>query len=81
MITSSFTSKVDTRRSRAAGGSIPDPTTLKVRVHVTTAVGQGQAWMANSLTGTMTGTYHYVSSPSFYCSASTYSAALRGTPS
>jgi hypothetical protein len=74
-------SLVNFYRCGPAGSSIPDPTTLKVRVHVTTAVGQGQAWMANSLTGTMTGTYHYVSSPSFYCSASTYSAALRGTPS
>ena len=67
-------------RCGPAGSSIPDPTTLKIRLNVTGAVGQGQAWVANSLTGTMVGTYHYVSAASFYCSASTYTASLNGTP-
>jgi len=67
-------------RCGPAGSSIPDPTTLKIRLNVTGAVGQGQAWVANSLTGTMMGTYHYVSAASFYCGASTYTASLNGAP-
>ncbi len=33
-----------------------DPTTLKIRVRVTAAAGEGQAWAATSLAGTMVGT-------------------------
>jgi len=67
-------------RCGPAGSSIPDPTTLKIRLNVTGAVGQGQAWVANSLTGTMVGTYHYVSTATFYCAASSYTTSLAGTP-
>ena len=67
-------------RCGPAGSSIPDPTTLKIRIHVITAIGQGQAWVANSLAGSMMGTYHYVSAASFYCGASTYTASLNGAP-
>jgi len=67
-----------TRRG-TAGNSIPDPTTLKFRVRVTDAVGEGQVWAAISLRGTMVGTFKYVSSVAFYCPASTFKATLSGT--
>lgn len=60
--------------------SIPDPTTLKFRVRGTDAVGEGQAWVAISLTGTMVGTSKYVSSATFYCPASSFKATLSGNP-
>lgn len=63
-----------------SGGTIPDPATLKFRVRVTDAVGEGQVWAATSLTGTMAGTYKYVSSATFYCPAASFKAALSGTP-
>jgi hypothetical protein len=63
------------------GSSIPDPTTLRVRLRATDAVGQGQTWAATSWTGTMVGTYHYVSAASFYCSASSYTVSLAATQS
>ena len=62
------------------GTSIPDPATVKFRVHVTNAVGEGQAWAAISLTGTMVGSYKYVSAATFYCRASGFKAALSGNP-
>lgn len=62
------------------GNSIPDPATLKFRVRVKDAVGEGQVWVASSLTGTMVGSYKYVSSATFYCPASHFRAALSGTP-
>jgi hypothetical protein len=43
-------------------------------------VGEGQVWAATSLTGTMAGTYKYVSSATFYCPAASFKAALSGTP-
>jgi hypothetical protein len=67
-------------RCGPAGNTIPDPTTLKVGVRVTHAVGEGQAWVATSWTGTMVGAYHRVSSATFYCGAATYRASLAGTP-
>jgi hypothetical protein len=60
--------------------SIPDPATVKFRVRVTRAVGEGQAWAAISLTGTMVGSYRYVSAATFYCPASSFKAALSGNP-
>ena len=63
------------------GSSIPDPTTLRVRLRATDAVGQGQTWAATSWTGTMVGTYHYVSAATFYCSASSYTVSLTATQS
>jgi hypothetical protein len=62
------------------GNSISDPATVKFRVHVTNAVGEGQAWAAISLTGTMVGSYKYVSAATFYCPASSFKAALSGNP-
>ena len=62
------------------GNSIPDPATLKFRVHATKAVGEGQEWVATSWTGTMWWIYKYVSSATFYCTASSYKAILSGTP-
>lgn len=67
-------------RCRVAGNSIPDPTTLTIRIHVTAAAGEGQAWLATSWAGTMVGTYHYASGAAFYCPATTYTVALAGTP-
>jgi hypothetical protein len=63
------------------GNSIPDPATLKFRVRVTDAVGEGQIWTATKLAGTMAGAYKYVSSATFYCPASSFKATLSGTPS
>jgi len=62
------------------GSSIPDPATVKFRLRVTNAVGEGQAWAAISLTGTMAGSYKYVSAATFYCPASSFKAALSGNP-
>jgi len=62
------------------GNTIPDPATLKYRVHATAAAGQGQEWAATSLTGTLVATLRYVSSGTFYCPASTFKATLTGTP-
>jgi Fibronectin type III domain len=63
------------------GNTIPDPATVKFRIRVTDAVGEGQGWVATKLTGTMAGAYKYVSSATFYCPASSFKAALSGTPS
>jgi len=62
------------------GNKIPDPATVKFRIRIKDAVGEGQAWVATSLTGTMAGSYKYVSSATFYCSAVSFKAALSGTP-
>jgi hypothetical protein len=67
-------------RCGSAGNSIPDPTTLRIRIRVTAAAGEGQAWVATSLAGTVVGIYHYVSTAAFYCAASTFTASLTGTP-
>ena len=67
-------------RCGPAGSTIPDPTTLKIEVHATGAVGEGQAWVATSWVGTMKGSYHFVSSAAFYCSASSYATSLTGSP-
>lgn len=45
-----------------------------------TDLGEGLAWTAISLTGTMAGSYKYVSSATFYCPASSFKAALSGNP-
>jgi Fibronectin type III domain len=58
---------------------MPDPATLKVRLRVTDAVGDGPVWAATSFTGTLVRTFKYVSSATFYCPAASYKAALRGT--
>jgi hypothetical protein len=60
--------------------SIPDPTTLKIQIHVTAAAGKNQQWAATSLAGALVGTSPYVSSAAYYCTASTYEASLTGTP-
>jgi hypothetical protein len=62
------------------GNKIPDPATVKFRVRVKNAVGEGQEWVATSLRGTMAGSYKYVSSATFYCNATNFKAALSGTP-
>lgn len=62
------------------GNSIPDPATLKVRVQASKAVGEGQAWVATKLTGTMLWIYKYVSNATYYCNAASYKATLSGTP-
>ena len=62
------------------GSSIPDLTTLNIRLRATHAVGEGQVWAATSWAGTMVGTYHYVSTATFYCAASSYTTSLAGTP-
>jgi len=60
--------------------SIPDPATVKIRIRVTKAAGENQAWAATSLAGTMVQTSQYVSSAAFYCAASTFKASLAGNP-
>lgn len=64
----------------SGASSIPDPTTLKIRIRVTKAAGKNQVWAATSLAGTMVGTSQYVSTAAFYCTASTFKASLAGTP-
>jgi hypothetical protein len=61
------------------GNSIPDPTTLTIRVRATAAAGEGQVWAATSLAGTMVGTSQYVSAATFYCPAAIFKATLSGT--
>lgn len=63
------------------GNSIPDPTTLRIRIHITTATGQGPVWAAQSFKGTMTGTTRYVSAATFYCPVFSYKGSLTGTES
>jgi hypothetical protein len=60
--------------------SIPDPTTLKIRIRVSGAVGENQVWTVSKWAGTMVGTYQYVSSSTFYCPALTYRTSLAGIP-
>jgi hypothetical protein len=67
-------------RCGTAAKSIPDPTTLKIRIRVTAAVGEGQVWAATSLAGTMVGTDQYVASATYYCPASTFKTSLAGNP-
>jgi hypothetical protein len=62
------------------GNSFPDPATVKLRIHATKAVGEGQAWVATSFSGTMSWIYKYVSSATYYCRAASYKATLSGTP-
>ena len=62
------------------GSKIPDPATVKFRIRIKDAVGEGQVWAATSLTGTMVGSYKYVSSATFYCPAANFKATLSGTP-
>jgi hypothetical protein len=62
------------------GSKIPDPATVKFRIRIKDAVGEGQVWAATSLTGTMAGSYQYVSSATFYCPAASFKATLSGTP-
>jgi hypothetical protein len=65
----------------SGASSIPDPTTVKIKIRVTLAIGEIQEWAATSLTGTMVGTSQYVSSASSYCPAATFKASLAGTQS
>ena len=53
---------------------------MKIRIRLTKAAGENQAWAATSLTGTMVQTAQYVSSAAFYCAASTFKASLAGNP-
>jgi Fibronectin type III domain len=62
------------------GNTIPDPTTLTIRIHIIRASGQSQVWAATAWAGTMVGTSQYVSSATFYCTAATFRASLAGTP-
>jgi len=62
------------------GSKIADPAAVKFRMRVKDAIGKGQAWVATSLTGTMTGSYKYVTSATFYCNAASFKATLSGTP-
>jgi hypothetical protein len=66
-------------RCGSGSGSFLDPTTLKIQLQVNTARGQGQAWNAGSLTGTLAGASQYVSSGSYYCSAATFKASVNGS--
>lgn len=63
---------------RSGATSIPDTITLKVRIHITAAAGEGQAWVASSWKGTLTETSPYVSSATLSCAAGTITAALKG---
>lgn len=67
-------------RCGSGASSIPDPLTVEIRIRVTAAAGKGQVWAATFLTGTTVGTYHTVSSASFYCPGSTFKASLTGGP-
>lgn len=73
-------SVVDFTRCGTAGNSIPDPTTLKFRVHATAAVGEGQVWAAVAMVGTMTGTFKSVAAGSLSCNASTFKTTLSASP-
>ena len=68
------------RQCGRGASSIPDPTTVKIKIRVTKAAGEIQEWAATSLTGTMVQLSQYVSSAAFYCTASTYKASLAGNP-
>lgn len=65
------------RRCGPAGNSIPDPQTLKVRIRVKAAAAQGAEWNAIDWSGILTGTSQYVSSETYYCNASSFTAAVR----
>lgn len=61
------------------GNTISDPTTLKIRLHITGGIGQGPAWAADSLTGTVTGILRYASAATYYCPTYSYKGSLTGT--
>jgi hypothetical protein len=67
-------------RCGPAGSSIPDPTTVKIKIRLTGALGETQEWAATSLTGTMAGTSQRVSAAGFFCNGSTFRASLTGGP-
>jgi hypothetical protein len=61
------------------GKTFSDPTTLTIRLHITGGIGQGTAWVADSLTGTVTGTLAYVSAATYHCAIYSYLGSLTGT--
>jgi hypothetical protein len=64
----------------SGANSVPDPTTLKIRIRVTGAVGEYRVWAVSRWAGTMVGSYQYVSASTFYCPALTYRTSLTGSP-
>jgi len=71
---------VATFRCGSAHNSIPNPATLKIRIHPTKATGEKTAWAATSFAGHLVLVFQYVSNSAFYCSAETVNAAVTGTP-
>ena len=67
-------------RCGPAHNSIPNPATLKIRIHPTKATGEKTAWAATSFAGHLVLVFQYVSNSAFYCSAETVNAAVTGTP-
>ena len=71
-----------TDRSAPCGSgasATPRPIRLTIRLHVTAAAGITGVWAATALTGSMTGTYPYVSAPGFYCPASRIAVTLHAS--
>jgi len=64
----------------SAGSSIPYPVTLNIKIHATKATGQNVAWAATSFAGTIVMSFHYASSATFYCPASTVNPDHSGLP-
>ena len=60
--------------------AVPDPVTLKIRLHITAAIGEKQVWAAMSWAGTMSGTTQYVSAATYYCPAGAFTATIAALP-
>jgi Fibronectin type III domain len=63
----------------SGASAINSPATLKIRIHITKAIGANQIWAAASWDGTMVGIYPYISSATFYCPSTSFKASLTGT--
>jgi hypothetical protein len=60
--------------------AFPIHSTLRIRLKVTSAATQSQAWTATALDGTITLVSPYTASGSFYCAAGTLTATVTGSP-
>lgn len=59
--------------------AFPIHSTLKIRLKITAAATENQAWTATSLVGTINVASPYTASGSFYCAADTLTATVSGT--
>jgi hypothetical protein len=60
--------------------AFPIHATVRIRLNVTAAATQSQAWTATSLTGTISAALPYTASGSYYCTADTVTGAVSGLP-